>query len=113
MNTRLKMHENDARISKPMSVFDLQHKMSQESRQNDVKVNYLMPFQESKIYKLIISVGIRIAAASLSIQSSRLFTELNGSEKTLHITWEWDINSELWFFGGVSVGGLFSPAKNC
>ena len=79
MNTRLKMHENDARNSKNFSVYDL-HKMSVASSQNELKITYKMPFDETKIYKLIVSGGIRIAASQLSIMSSFLFTNLNQSE---------------------------------
>ena len=65
MNTRLKMRES-VRTSKRMSVYDL-HSLSQKSSQSELKVSFLMPFKEHNIWKLIISGGIRIAAASLSI----------------------------------------------
>ena len=107
MNTRLKVHENDARNSKNFSVYDL-HKMSVASSQNELKITYKMPFDETKIYKLIVSGGIRIAASQLSIMSSFLFTNLNQSEIHKGVTLQRDINSELWFFAGVGLGGLFS-----
>ena len=68
----------------------------------------MMPFNEIKIYKLIVSGGIRMAAASLSIQASHLFTDLNQSEFHQGITKQEDIHSELWFYGGVGLGGLVS-----
>ena len=68
----------------------------------------MMPFNEVKIYKLIVSGGIRIAAASLSLQASHLFTDLNQSEINRGITKSGDIHSELWFYGGVGLGGLVS-----
>ena len=67
-----------------------------------------MPFSDKKIYQLIFSGGIRIAAASLGIQASHLYSMMNFSEKTKGTTTLDEINAEVWFFVGVSLGGLLS-----
>ncbi len=70
------MHDSVIGGRTKLSVFDL-------NRQNNsqLKVSYLMPFGDSKIFQLIFSCGLRMAAASLGIQASRLFTELNMRSK--------------------------------
>ena len=67
-----------------------------------------MPFLDKKLYLLIFSTGLQIAAACLSIQTSHLYTGLNYSEWKSRVTEPEYIEREVWFFVGVSMGGLFS-----
>lgn len=66
-----------------------------------------MPFGDAKIFQLIFSCGLRMAASSLGVQASRLFTELNVRAHDGKTSVEL-IDQELWFFAGVSLGGLLS-----
>lgn len=72
MNSRLKMNESVSGRNKRLSVFDLNRQNSHQ-----LKVSFLMPFGDAKIFQLIFSCGLRMAASSLGVQASRLFTELN------------------------------------
>ena len=72
------------------------------------KVTFPMAFSDPKIYQLIFAGGFRIAAACLSIQNSQLYMKLNREEFKKGTTTQDLIDEEIWFFAGVSVGGLLS-----
>ena len=67
-----------------------------------------MSFRDPKIFQLIFSGGLRIAASVLSTQASFLYQRLNSAERFSGTTPAALIAKEAWFFGGVSLGGLVS-----
>lgn len=67
-----------------------------------------MPLRDSAIFKIIFARGLRIAAATLGIRTSVLFNELRHKEHDTGVTPSDLITGEIWFFFGVSLGGLLS-----
>lgn len=72
------------------------------------RVSYPMAFRDPKIYQLVISGGLRMTATALGIQASRLYTELNHNKTQLRIAPVELIEREVYFFAGISLGGICS-----
>ena len=104
-----KMRETTSRSKKSkLSVYDIQASIKESQQGGTLRVTFAMPFNETKIFRLIFASGLRAAAATMSVRASPLYTALVDQERDLNKTDSKLIDQEIFFFAGVSMGGLVS-----